>query len=374
MNEALISNIVQQAVNGALAAQKELVDGELKVLRDLIEVKTQPLSTTAVQAYEPIVINREIKCEHGLDAVKSLPTFNGSDKSEYLPFRTACYNAIKIYDNYKDSVKYYEAVSIVRNKITGAASNVLTGYYTPFNFDAFMSRLDREYGDKRPLHLLEQEMSTLRQGSWSVNEYYDKVQLKLSAITNKTVLSYNSEFASQLNDKYRQDALRVFISGLKRGLSDTLFASRPADLPSALALAEELEGNRERHQFAMNFQSFSTPSPNNISNKIDVTRNVTQVNPNFTAHNKEPPRDSSRNLPRPEPMEVDQSLRTRFGTNLSGKIDKGSFKGKQSINNISADNDDYQTQADECEEDLLEQQDACCENLYFLEANPCSRS
>ena len=55
------------------------------------------------------------------------------------------------------------------------------------------------------------------------------------------------EFARQLNCKYRRDALRVFILGLKKGISETLFSSRPEDLPSALALAEELESNKERY-------------------------------------------------------------------------------------------------------------------------------
>lgn len=140
---------------------------------------------------------------------------------------------------------------MIRNKIRGAASDKLTGRGTVLNFHAIVARLDHEYGDKRPIHLLEQELMILRQGVMTVGDYYEEVQLKLSALTNKVLLEYGKEgkFASRLNEKYVGDALRVFISGLRKGLSDTIFASRPADLPSALAMAEELESNRERFNF-----------------------------------------------------------------------------------------------------------------------------
>ena len=65
-------------------------------------------------------------------------------------------------------------------------------------------------------------------------------------------MTYDSTSAS-LNEKYRAYALRVFISGTKKALSDILFSARPRDLPSALALALEVESNHERFQFANNF-------------------------------------------------------------------------------------------------------------------------
>ena len=49
------------------------------------------------------------------------------------------------------------------------------------------------------------------------------------------------------------DALRIFIPGAKKSLSDILFSARPHDLPSALALAQEVEPNHERYTFATNF-------------------------------------------------------------------------------------------------------------------------
>lgn len=59
-----------------------------------------------------------------------------------------------------------------------------------------------------------------------------------------------------LNEKYRQDAFRVFISGLKKSLRDVLLSSQPKDMPHAFALAEELDGNRERYNFAANYSKY----------------------------------------------------------------------------------------------------------------------
>ena len=53
-------------------------------------------------------------------------------------------------------------------------------------------------------------------------------------------MSYDKEIATTLNEKYRIDAMRVFISGSRKPLCDMLFAARPNGLPSALALAQEI--------------------------------------------------------------------------------------------------------------------------------------
>lgn len=55
-------------------------------------------------------------------------------------------------------------------------------------------------------------------------------------LTNKTVMSYELLVATKFNEKYRQDALRVFISGLKRSLSDTLFSAIPASFACGLGV------------------------------------------------------------------------------------------------------------------------------------------
>lgn len=48
---------------------------------------------------------------------------------------------------------------IIRNKVVGAAPNILNNYNTAFNFNAIMERLDFTNADKRPIYILEQELN-----------------------------------------------------------------------------------------------------------------------------------------------------------------------------------------------------------------------
>jgi len=100
------------------------------------------------------------------------------------------------------------------------------------------------------MHVIEQQMGTLRQGSLTLLQYYDEVDKKLTLLTNKATMSYEALAAKVLWDKFRDDALRVIISGLKRILTDVIFSAKPKDMPTALALAQEVESNHQRYTFA----------------------------------------------------------------------------------------------------------------------------
>jgi len=104
-----------------------------------------------------------------------------------------------------------------------------------------INRLDFTYADKRLVYLIEQELSTLREGDMAMTEFYDEVEKKLTLLTNKTIMTCDTTLA--INEKYRSDAcihkgnIKVF----------------ERDLPTALALAQEVESNHERYQFALNY-------------------------------------------------------------------------------------------------------------------------
>jgi len=66
-------------------------------------------------------------------------------------------------------------------------------------------------------------------------------------------MSYEASAAQVLCEKFREDALRVFISGLKRSLTDVPFSAKQKDMPSALALAQEVAYNHEKYTFASSF-------------------------------------------------------------------------------------------------------------------------
>ncbi|KAH8324744.1 hypothetical protein KR074_000732 [Drosophila pseudoananassae] len=93
----------------------------------------------------------------------------------------------------------------------------------------------------------------VRQGDSDLMAYYDEVERKLTLVTNKIVMSHNTDTAAILNKEVRDDALHAFIAGLKRTLKTLVLPAQPKDLPSALALAREAENSIERSAFAASY-------------------------------------------------------------------------------------------------------------------------
>ncbi|KAH8323668.1 hypothetical protein KR067_007183, partial [Drosophila pandora] len=161
-------------------------------------------------------------------------------------------------------------------------------------------------------------MGTLRQGNMTLLQYYDEVEKKLTLLTNKVTMSYEAPAAKVLCDKFRDDALRVFISGLKRSLTDVLFSAKPKDMPSALALAQEIEANHERYSFAA---SFARSQEDKDKKHYPKTQDHRQAPPPANAqtntgknpyYKKEQHKAQVHSAPHcgstPEPMDIDPSL------------------------------------------------------------------
>ncbi|EDW38660.1 GL15377 [Drosophila persimilis] len=119
-----------------------------------------------------------------------------------------------------------DIASTARSQIRVTANAVLTSLNTPLNIEAIIERIDFTFNDKRPIHVSEQEVGTLRQGGMSILQYYDEVEKKLTLLTNKAHMTYDISLAKGMCEKFRGDALRVFISGLKRSLTARHFESR----------------------------------------------------------------------------------------------------------------------------------------------------
>ena len=166
MSQQEIESMIQAAVKAANEKQKKIFDRKISELTN----KVINLGGEHVEEFREIVINNLIKCDESLDLVKSLPEFDGK-LEQYVSWRQAAHTAYKIYENFNGSSKYYQAVAIIRNKIRGSADAVLASFNTVLNFQAIIARLDFTYVDKRPIYLIEQELSTLRQGNKTVIEF-----------------------------------------------------------------------------------------------------------------------------------------------------------------------------------------------------------
>lgn len=405
MNVDEISKLLESAVRVATQTQKLEFDRKI----DELSKKITSLSTGGeeIKTYEEARIVSSVVCGEPLDVVKSLPEFEGKIDN-YVSWRQAAHTAYKVFERYDGSSKHYQAVAIIRNKIKGPADAVLASFNTVLNFSAIIARLDFTYADKRPIYLIEQELSTLRQGAQSVVQFYDEVERKLSLLTNKTLMTHERTLALTINGKYRQDALRVFISGLKKPLCDVLFSARPSDLPTALALAQEVEANHERYVFAATFASRNedrgtrtgAAKKSQTKTSDDQCDNAQgysyrQKNPYYVKNVK--PNSHINNGDQPEPMDVDPtSSRYRQPTNQYHNANwsqKQQFKRQavsdrntgpkyQRVNNINQETssrecdegEEYIDMAETESQDIEDERIESADYVNFLGASLCYRS
>lgn len=222
-----------------------------------VAARLDNITPAVIEPFRPVVIDATVNCgNYSLDLIKSLPDFDG-DSVSYPAWRAAAKFAMEYYP--ENSEKFYVATGIMRNKVIGTANSTLSSFNTVLNYKAILAKLDQTYSDKRPLHVLENELSILRQDGSTITEFYDQVDKQLTLITNKQIMTYHGQddLVDALNERARENALRVFISGLRRPLCDILFSAKPKDLPSALVTAQELETNNKRTDFARIFAAGS---------------------------------------------------------------------------------------------------------------------
>lgn len=311
-NEALTAQVVSRLIAQNLQSVKaEILNLQTKL--------TELTGQENVADHVTQTIDDNINCNESLDIIKSLPEFQGKANC-YVSWRDASANCMSLYTI--GSRRYFAALTILRNKIVSHANDVLTNHGTVLNYEAIISRLDFAYADKRPMHIIEQELSILRQGNMSVLDYYNIVNKKLTLLINKTIMTHgsNSAITKELNAKNRQSALRVFITGLQAPLSDILFSLSPSDLPNALAKAQELEANNIRAKFAYNFNKNKKQSEQSNENNLRYPKKEKQH------ENKE------------EPMDVDPSSsiykhQTKFNNNSNDTYKKNHYSSNKNPNN-----------------------------------------
>lgn len=302
------------------------------------------------------------------DVVRSLREFSGNP-SEYSSWKKSIDRILAIYESMKGTPKYFAILNTIRNKIVGAADAALESYNTPLNWECIAKCLSMHYADKRDLTTLEYQMSTLVQGNNKIQDFYQEVYSYLSLITNKlSCMDIGREARDLLAQTYRDKALDVFIRGLKGNLSIHLGMKEPKDLPQALHLCLKMENQFVRSQFVNSNKSNNTrtltqpPSRVQYSHQDRNQRNFypqlahmpqisnhQQFRPafpmrNFNNYNQVPqvqkysnqnfgpPKpNTSKPQPRPEPMDVDSSVRSRAVNYINRPVPNNNFFGKRPI-------------------------------------------
>lgn len=191
-----------------------------------------------------------------LESYKSIPEFSGI-RGTYRPWRNQVARRMKMIDSFKKHLKYEAALGIIRSKVTGAASNVLTNNKTAYNIVAILRTLDSSFADRRPLYVVEAEMNK------NLREYHDAINEALNLVISKIVSAYKLEAEQRsLVAEAQRKAVRTFMVGLRsQMMRNIIYGRTPETLAEAFAIAQTVYYD---HQYT---ESSSKFNPNTTYNK-----------------------------------------------------------------------------------------------------------
>jgi len=166
-----------QANNQVIDLIAHIVNKELSPLKnEIVRLKAQlNQNIKEVEDFQVEVIYPNIKRETSFEIIKSAREFKG-EEDKYVSWRESAEIGMGQYA--RGSERFLSALSILRNKLSGTANDALTHNGTVLNFDAIMARLDFGFSDKRPIHIIEQDLGVLSQGKLSIMRNYGLVNKK----------------------------------------------------------------------------------------------------------------------------------------------------------------------------------------------------
>lgn len=240
----------------------------------------QPTNVTITE-YADVVPTYISGADIQLDAFKVIHEFNG-DKKTYRSWRTQVTKLMGQITEFGTHPKYAAALSIIRAKITGPASDILINNNTAHNINAIVDRLDFSYADQRPLYVIEAEMSSIKQNSKTLQEFYDEINQALNMVLTKITMSYKETGEQKsLITETQNKAVRTFITGLTSSLiRTTLYSNMPNSLSRAFAIAQTIQFDNQHLQLE------SKMSEQRNMKKFVETKPMS--NPNFRYQSAQP--------------------------------------------------------------------------------------
>lgn len=213
-------------------------------------------------------------------------------------------------DAFRTHPKYAAALSIIRAKIIGGASDILINNNTAHDINAIIDRLDFSYADQRPLYVIEAEMTNIKQNSKSLQEFYDAINQALNMVLTKIAMTYKEAAAQKsLIAETQSKAVRTFITGLNSALiRTTLYGNMPNSLSQAFAIAQTIQYDNQHLQLEIKMHEQQKGI-----RKFAETKPFS--NPNFRYQSQQPNQAQRSNLPvapqnkqqQPTQMEIDSS-------------------------------------------------------------------
>lgn len=293
------TEIARAALNACAAAERAAAE-QAQMVRATLNARISGGGVQGAQNAEPIAptrINHRVP-----DLIKLAPEFKG-DPTHLVTWIKSINQKIDLASSSLSEEEKIEVLpvwlGIIRDKITGKANDALIDWFTPVDWDIIKRDLTEYFGDKRDLPTLFSRVSSLRQGSKSVENFYNEARGLLSAINAKVTLSHeNDREAKAVMSHYEQILTHSFTDGLNEPLSGYTRVSGPKTLKAAYQFAAEhdaaMRRKKERFGLQHNLPHSSRPSlprsswqerpgpskPN--SNKSKPTSNQTK----FSSSNK----------------------------------------------------------------------------------------
>lgn len=291
--------------------------------------------------------------------IRDISSFNGNPVKLHS-FIKSIDNLIPLLEGARGTPIYPVWMQAIRTKIVGDADTVLEIYGTSFDWEDIKNTLITHYSDKRDEISLTRDLFKLSQTT-TVEEFYSRVSHSISLLVNLLNLNEeNPEVKTAKNSFYQELGLKVYLAGLKEPLGPIIRAQSPKSLKEALRLCLE-EGNynyvknpfkpvpqippKPNHQTTNLFQPPSRsimypprqfqpplrpfhPPPIAMQQPSRAFQPVPGFSNNFPRSfqqnpqnfQRPPPAYPQRNvfaqkqsipLPKPTPMDVDPSIRTR---------------------------------------------------------------
>ena len=290
------------------------------------------------------------------DLVKDLPFFTG-EPGELNNWLCDVDSLVKLYQtNTSHSIeqqnRFHMVCKTIRRKIKGEANDALVASNVSINWNVIKKTLLTYYGEKRDLETLDYQLMSVQQKNDSLETYFDKVNRLLSLIANQVKTDdrfTHPEASKALIETYNKKAIDAFIRGLDGDVYKFIRNYEPTSLAAAYSYCIAFQNvecrkmlTRPRHhEMATPPRNLIPLAPPRIPPRMAPRRDPVpfrpvQVFPNHNfrpqpifqnnrppphfnnfrqplqQHMNQPPRVPQRNpfRPPPEPMEVDQSIRT----------------------------------------------------------------
>lgn len=189
-------------------------------------------------------------------AIRDLPAFDGNPVKLHSFIRSV--ENLRPFLVALENTPFYDVwLQSIRAKIVGDADQILEIYGTPLNWTDIKANLIAYYNDKRDSVTLTRELFQLQQTN-TIEQFFGCVHNLLSLLINHTNLSINDETVKQDRiDTHKENALQVFLAGLKEPIGANVRARKPATLKEAFdACIEE-----RNYQAKTGLRSLTVPPP-----------------------------------------------------------------------------------------------------------------